>query len=917
LNIQIQTRKLAITAAILCFLMLSSTFLIISTMPSATAQTVTPAADTSSLLQYTYPYFDGDAAYSRFATGPGPNTANILFRAKGYGSSMSIAVNGYVLVRASGRVVALDPFDAHVVWRSENIGAGGSLVYIDSTHLMTGNGSLKAVCINPQNGQTVWSGKPINIGATASADSVYSPTEKMYYSLSTSITWGNYTNDLPILTLVGYDFSDPNNPKVAWKSPIETLAVDSSCWYGDGKVYASENAGFIVAYNARTGAVVWRTPNKGQPGFAGSYYMGRVLHGGQDGNFYCMNSTTGEVMWIFNPGTFWSFWSAGTACAYGKVYELNTDGGLYCLDVLTGKLVWKYQGPGHFYPGFPVIADGKIYAATGTGQTRNQDTGVFQSDEVACLNATTGEVIWTLPITIAIHDGPIVAYGNVYFTAADGVPGIVYTVAMNELWCISDINNDWNNFRKDAAQTSSSAGPTNISLKWKYQTGGQVYSSPAIVNGMVYFGSNDKYIYALNAQTGAKIWSFKTNYPQRSSPAVYDGKLYTGADDGNIYCLNALTGTQLWMVPAGGITYFGHGMDLEAMRSSPMVYNGRVYVGSLDKNLYCLDANSGAVIYKFAAGGEVTSTAAIIAGDGIYFTANTPPISSRDTPLNWTTTNFTLYKLGFDGTIAWTFGLPRTSITLSNQIHYDCPMSPTVVNGKVYIHDDVSSIYCLNATTSAVIFKAPLTAGGTGREYLSISSILYANDRIWSPDYFAISCFNATTGAKLYTQWLGRELLVSCTYAYGKVYVGNEEGTFRVIAEDTGKTLSYYHPGTNMWGSPCLSNGYLYWGCGDFYMYCFKEADLGKTTYYPTGTSAYTTYFPAQTVTPAALIATPSASVVAPAALQAEPVQSAAVESVQTQPSTFALSTEAVIALAAIIAIALVAVVALVFRKRK
>jgi eukaryotic-like serine/threonine-protein kinase len=898
--------------------MLSSTFLIVSNMPSATAQTTTPAADTSNLLQYTYPYFDGDSHYSRFSTGPGPNTANILWRAKGYGSSMSIATNGYVLTRASSRIVALDPFDAHVVWRSEAIGAGGSLVYIDSGHLMTGNGSLKAACINPATGATVWSGKSINIGATASADSVYSPEEKMYFSLSTSISWANYTTDSVPISIVGYDFADPNNPTRAWSSPVETLGVDSSCWYGGGMVFVGENAGFISAFNARTGALVWRTPCTGSRGFAGSYSMGRVLHGAQDNSFYCLNATTGAVMWVFDPQTFWGFWAAGSAVAYGKVYELNTDGGLYCIDILTGKLVWKYNGPGHFYPGFPVIADGKIYAATGTGQTRNQDTGQFQKDEVACLNATTGEVIWTLPITIAIHDGPIVAYGNLYFTAAQGIPGIVYTVALNELWCISDLNNDWPMYRKDPTQTPISAGPTNLALKWKYTTNGGIVSSPTIVNGIVYAGSQDSYIYALNAQTGAKIWSFKTGYAVRSSMAVANGKVYTGADDGNIYCLDAGTGAQLWKVPAGGITYFGHAMDLIQMRSSPMIFNGRVYVGSLDKNLYCLDANTGAVLYKFAAGGEVTSTASIINNDGIYFTANTPPVVNTTSPtLRWISTNFTLYKLDFNGNIIWQLGLPRTSITVSNQIHYDMPMSPTVVAGKVYIHDDVQNIYCLNATTSAVIFKIVLTPGGTGREYLSVSNILYLNDKIYSPDYFALSCYNATTGAKIWSQWLGREVLVSPSASFGKIYCGNEEGTFRVMDENTGKTLSFYHPGTNMWGSPTLYGGNLYWGALDFTIYCFKEADMDLTAYYPTGSSTWTTYYPAQTVSPAALIASPSASTIAPAALQAEPVQSAAVESVQTQPSTFALSTEAVIALAAIIAIALVAVVTLVFRKRK
>src|SRR5438067_1350726 len=43
-----------------------------------------------------------------------------------------------------------------------------------------------------------------------------------------------------------------------------------------------------------------------------------------------------------------------------------------------------------------------------------------------------------------------------------------------------------------------------LSLKWIYTTGSWVYSSPAVVDGMVYVGSGDSNLYALNATTGAK-----------------------------------------------------------------------------------------------------------------------------------------------------------------------------------------------------------------------------------------------------------------------------------------------------------------------------------------------------------------------------------------------------------------------------
>jgi len=68
-----------------------------------------------------------------------------------------------------------------------------------------------------------------------------------------------------------------------------------------------------------------------------------------------------------------------------------------------------------------------------------------------------------------------------------------------------------------------------------------VYSFPAVSNGVVYVGSYDYFVYALNAATGAKIWSFQTGSYVYSSPAVSNGIVYIGSYDYSVYALNATT----------------------------------------------------------------------------------------------------------------------------------------------------------------------------------------------------------------------------------------------------------------------------------------------------------------------------------------------------------------------------------------
>ena len=60
-------------------------------------------------------------------------------------------------------------------------------------------------------------------------------------------------------------------------------------------------------------------------------------------------------------------------------------------------------------------------------------------------------------------------------------------------------------FRGDPAHTGVNPGPAVESsprLLWRFQTGDDVWSSPAVVDGVVYVGSTDNYVYALDAETG-------------------------------------------------------------------------------------------------------------------------------------------------------------------------------------------------------------------------------------------------------------------------------------------------------------------------------------------------------------------------------------------------------------------------------
>ncbi len=78
---------------------------------------------------------------------------------------------------------------------------------------------------------------------------------------------------------------------------------------------------------------------------------------------------------------------------------------------------------------------------------------------------------------------------------------------------------DWTSFRNDLQRRGVQAGestlsPSNVAgmdVEWKYRTGGKVESSPSISGGVLYEGSDDGKVYALNMTTGAKLWTYATH----------------------------------------------------------------------------------------------------------------------------------------------------------------------------------------------------------------------------------------------------------------------------------------------------------------------------------------------------------------------------------------------------------------------
>lgn len=129
----------------------------------------------------------------------------------------------------------------------------------------------------------------------------------------------------------------------------------------------------------------------------------------------------------------------------------------------------------------------------------------------------------------------------------------------------------------------------------------------AISDGRVYFGSSvDGRVLCRDLRTGREEWSFFTNGPVRLAPAVSDGRVYVGSDDGHAYCLDARTGAVIWKLRAGPnderILARGRMISRWPVRTGLLVDGGTVYFGAgvfphENIYLYAVEAGTGRVTW--------------------------------------------------------------------------------------------------------------------------------------------------------------------------------------------------------------------------------------------------------------------------------------------------------------------------------
>ena len=371
----------------------------------------------------------------------------------------------------------------------------------------------------------------------------------------------------------GYSTSTvPNEVMMQWKN--KTIGfIESSPSIVNGRLFITTAdftncKGYLYCYDIQTGACLWMYDGHDEFFSSPTIVNDTVFACTLNGNFYCLNASTGAYLWSVKLGSHLLFEDSSPAVVDGRIFICSTkddgsyNGSIFCLNADDGSIIWQ-NSSGNNNDFSPAVVNGKLYAAGFHNQ-------------LSCYDSVDGDLLWMCP-GVELYTHPSVMNETVFVGTQDG-----------RICCVE-----------------------NGSIFWQYQapTNYLITNPPIFAYGQVYTGlyspsvsMSDK-ILCLNEKTGKEYWSRSLEEKGGVGyiPAIADGKLiilssygynYPPAFDRiiNVHCYDAMSGESLWSYEVG------EGKDNYAY-NSPAITNGQVFICTTEINdnqvwggVYCLKA---------------------------------------------------------------------------------------------------------------------------------------------------------------------------------------------------------------------------------------------------------------------------------------------------------------------------------------
>lgn len=356
-------------------------------------------------------------------------------------------------------------------------------------------------------------------------------------------------------------------PWKSWILPVVAVLVSSASLAGDWTLFRRDPALLGVAADAQIPnqpRLLWEIETvdgvASTPVIVGEHvYVGTV-----QGDLLCVKLVDGKEVWKYQslpnakPNELAPAFMAPIAVTEALVFAGDQEGGFHAINRQTGERVWRVEDGGEIVGGPNFYKDRVLFGS--------------HKGQLTCLDQATGKEIWKYDTGGPINGTPTVA-GQYTFSTNCQAPFLK----------VVDI------------ETGQEVKDVKIE--------GRLVASAAVLDGILYFGTEIGAVYALDWQKGELAWTYSN--PDRdqqidSSPAVTNDLIVIGHGDKQLHAIDRKTGQGKWTVPTRA-----------KIDCSPVIAGDKVIVGSNDKQLYLVRLSDGELLWKHNAGSSIRGSAAV------------------------------------------------------------------------------------------------------------------------------------------------------------------------------------------------------------------------------------------------------------------------------------------------------------------
>lgn len=239
----------------------------------------------------------------------------------------------------------------------------------------------------------------------------------------------------------------------------------------------------------------------------------------------------------------------------------------------------------------------------------------------------------------------------------------------------------------DKQQPDPGAADQNVEVVWSWQDESDIGSAAVAdtLAGIVVFANTKGIVKAVALEDGKALWSTPTKGKIFSTPAINKDRVFIGSTDKNVYCLDLHNGQIIWTYPAG-----------KSIVASPAVMDGIVYIGGSDGTFRALDAESGSLLWEYTH----------ING---FMESRPYADSSQVVAGSWGNELYSFHPR--TGVVQWVWENRHRGRGYSPAATW-----PVKANGKIFITTPERKCYAIDARTGKTVWEA-----GGGRESIGLS----------------------------------------------------------------------------------------------------------------------------------------------------------------------------------------------------